>query len=71
MVSDTEVYHLHVEVSRQFDVSDLLTGPLVVVSDLIQKFTTYWYAGEAMCRIHKFTQVSQGVSDGLQCNVSV
>ena len=25
----------------QFDVSDLLTGPLAVVSDLIQKFTTY------------------------------
>ncbi|XP_070188481.1 cardioacceleratory peptide receptor-like [Littorina saxatilis] len=39
-------------------VCDLLTGPLVVLSDLIQKFTTYWYAGEAMCRIHKFTQVS-------------
>ncbi|KAK7506625.1 hypothetical protein BaRGS_00002100, partial [Batillaria attramentaria] len=39
-------------------VCDLLTGPLVVLSDLIQKLTTYWYAGDVMCRIHKFTQVS-------------
>ncbi|XP_076443669.1 cardioacceleratory peptide receptor-like [Babylonia areolata] len=39
-------------------ICDMLTGPLVVLSDLIQKFTTYWYAGDALCRIHKFTQVS-------------
>ncbi|XP_076458600.1 neuropeptide S receptor-like [Babylonia areolata] len=39
-------------------VCDLLTGPLVVLADLIQKLTTYWYAGDALCRIHKFTQVT-------------
>ncbi|XP_012941538.1 cardioacceleratory peptide receptor, partial [Aplysia californica] len=37
--------------------SDLLTGPLVVLADLISKISIYWSAGNAVCRLHKFAQV--------------
>ncbi|GFS00127.1 cardioacceleratory peptide receptor [Elysia marginata] len=37
---------------------DLLTGPLIVLVDIITKVTEYWYAGEAVCKLLKFSQVT-------------
>ncbi|CAL1545272.1 unnamed protein product [Lymnaea stagnalis] len=39
-------------------VCDLLTGPLVVLVDLISRLTTHWYAGDAFCKVHKFAAVA-------------
>ncbi|RUS71207.1 hypothetical protein EGW08_021032 [Elysia chlorotica] len=41
---------------------DLLTGPLIVLVDIITKLTGHWYAGEAMCKLLKFSQVTVAYS---------
>ncbi|GFN90514.1 cardioacceleratory peptide receptor [Plakobranchus ocellatus] len=37
---------------------DLLTGPLIVLVDIITKVTEYWYAGDAVCKMLKFSQIT-------------
>ncbi|XP_055870219.1 cardioacceleratory peptide receptor-like isoform X2 [Biomphalaria glabrata] len=39
-------------------VCDLLTGPMIVLAELISRLTTRWHAGDAVCKIHKFSAVA-------------
>ncbi|KAK3793050.1 hypothetical protein RRG08_016558 [Elysia crispata] len=41
---------------------DLLTGPLIVLVDIVTKLTEYWYAGDALCKMLKFSQVAVAYS---------
>ena len=42
---------------HDLDLADLLTGPLIVLVDIVTKLTEYWYAGDALCKMLKFSQV--------------
>ena len=38
--------------------SDLSVGLVSLMTDLIWKITVHWYAGDAMCKIVRYSQVS-------------